>query len=292
MRQLIIIIAALFLLSTEVKAKEPPILITAQWLNDNINNPEFVLLQVNFLRLDYEKEHIKGARLLWPDWLAANSPEGNFNPPGEADATKILQQLGINKNSRVILYHTKGDVSITARMFVTLEYLGLRGRVHYLNGGLEAWKKAGYPVTNDLPVVKKGNFVASINNVLVDKDYVLTSLQSPLAVVVDARMKRFYDGDPTGNPRDGHITGAKNIPYPDLLDSSFQFKHINELISYFQPVVPDKKTEIVTYCFIGQTASVVYMAGRFLGYNMKVYDGSMQEWSRLENLPMEKTKKD
>jgi len=33
-------------------------------------------------------------------------------------------------------------------------------------------------------------------------------------------------------------------------------------------------------------------AGRILGYNMKVYDGSMQEWSRLANLPMEKTKKD
>jgi len=292
MKHFIIILIASLLLSTETRAKEPPILITAQWLNDNISNPEFVLLQVNFLRLDYENEHIKGACLLWPDWLAANSPDGNFNPPDAAEATKILQQLGINKNSRVILYHTKGDVSVTARMFVTLEYLGLRGRVHYLNGGLEAWKKAGYPVTSELPVVKKGDFVASINNVLVDKDYVLTSLQSPSAVVVDARMKRFYDGDPTGNPRDGHITGAKNIPYPDLLDSSFQFKDINDLIGYFQPVVPDKKTEVVTYCFIGQTASVVYMAGRMLGYNMKVYDGSMQEWSRLANLPMEKTKKD
>jgi thiosulfate/3-mercaptopyruvate sulfurtransferase len=292
MNRLIILVIATLLLSAETKAKDPLILVTPEWLNENSRNPELVLLQVNFLRLDYEKEHIKGARLLWPDWLAANSPDGNFNPPDVTEATKVLQQLGINKNSRVILYHTKGDVSVTARMFVTLEYLGLKGRVHYLNGGLEAWKKAGYPVTSELPVVKKGDFVASINKVLVDKEYVLTSLQSPSAVVVDARMKRFYDGDPTGNPRDGHITGAKNIPYPDLLDSSFQFKPIDQLTGYFQPVVPDKKTEIVTYCFIGQTASVVYMAGRFLGYNMKVYDGSMQEWSRLENLPMEKTKKD
>ena len=294
MKRLIIILVASLFLSTESNAKEPAVLITAEWLNDNISNPDLVLLQVNFLRYDYEKEHIKGARLLWPDWLAANSPDGNFNPPDAAEATKVLQQLGINKNSRVILYHTKGDVSVTARMFVTLEYLGLKGRVHYLNGGLEAWKRAGYAVTSELPVVKKGDFVASINKVLVDKDYVVTSLQSPpsKSVVVDARVKRFYDGDPTGNPRDGHITGAKNIPYPDLLDSSFQFKHIDQLTGYFQPVVPDKKTEIVTYCFIGQTASVVYMAGRFLGYNMKVYDGSMQEWSRLEHLPMEKTKKD
>ncbi|MEQ1796525.1 MAG: rhodanese-like domain-containing protein [Lacibacter sp.] len=292
MKRILLILTVAVCFATESKAKEIPVLITAQWLNDNISNPDLVLLQVNFLRLDYEKEHISGARLLWPDWLAANSPDGNFNPPDAAEATKILQKLGINKNSIIILYHTKGDVSVTARMFVTLEYLGLQGRVHYLNGGLEAWKKEGYPVTAELPVIKKGNYVATVNKVLVNKEYVLTSLQSTSAVVVDARMKRFYDGDPTGNPRDGHITGAKNIPYPDLLDSSFQFKNVNVLTGYFQPVVPDKKTEIVAYCFIGQTASVVYMAGRILGYNMKVYDGSMQEWSRLENLPMEKTKKE
>ncbi len=292
MKRILLVLVVAVCIATESKAKEIPILITAQWLNDNSSNPDLVLLQVNFLRLDYEKEHIEGARFLWPDWLAANSPDGNFNPPDAAEATKVLQKLGINKSSIIILYHTKGDVSVTARMFVTLEYLGLKGQVHYLNGGLDAWKKAGYPVTAELTAIKKGNYVARVNKVLVTKDYVLTSLQSPSAVVVDARMKRFYDGDPTGNPRDGHITGAKNIPYPDLLDSAFQFKSTNGLNAYFQPVVPDKKTEIVAYCFIGQTASVVYMAGRILGYNMKVYDGSMQEWSRLENLLMEKTKKE
>jgi thiosulfate/3-mercaptopyruvate sulfurtransferase len=37
---------------------------------------------------------------------------------------------------------------------------------------------------------------------------------------------------------------------------------------------------------------VDYLAGRSLGYRMKVYDGSMQEWSRDPNLPMEKIKKE
>lgn len=292
MKQLIILLVIVSFSLAKADAKEIPLLVSAEWLNENKNDPELVLLQVNFLRLDYQEEHISGAKFLWPDWLAANSPEGNFNPPDAAAATKVLQELGVNKNSHIILYHTRGDVTVTARMFVTLEYLGLKGRVHFLNGGLEAWKRAGYPVTKELPVVKKGDFVAKIEKVLVDKDYVSNSLQSPSAVVVDARLKRFYDGDATGNPRDGHITGAKNIPYPDLIDSSFMFKPVDKLNGYFQPVVPDKKTEVVAYCFIGQTASVVYMAGRILGYNMKVYDGSLQEWSRLQHLPMEKTKKD
>jgi thiosulfate/3-mercaptopyruvate sulfurtransferase len=126
----------------------------------------------------------------------------------------------------------------------------------------------------------------------VDKSYVLKALQDQSSIIVDARVKRFYDGDPTGNPRDGHITGALNIPYPDMVDSLNRFKTAEQLGMNFQKVVPAKDKEVVVYCFIGQTASMDYLAGRALGYRMKVYDGSMQEWSRDPVLPMEKTKKE
>jgi len=278
-------------LSITVSAQN--IIVSPQWLNDNMNDPDLIIIQPSFLKLDYDNEHIKGARYLWPDWLTANSPEGTYNPPDPKVATKILQDLGINKNSKVVLCHAFGDVSITARMFITLENLGLRDRVSYLNGGLVAWKKAGFPVTKELPVVKKGNFVATSSApLLVDKDYVLNSLKTKSAEVVDARMKRFYDGDPTGNPRDGHIAGALNLAYTDMIDSVNNIKPAEVLQKNFQAVLPDKNKEVVTYCFIGQTASVIYLTGRSLGYNVKVYDGSMQEWSRIPELPMEKTKKE
>jgi thiosulfate/3-mercaptopyruvate sulfurtransferase len=103
----------------------------------------------------------------------------------------------------------------------------------------------------------------------VDKEYVMKTLQST-NVVVDARMQRYYDGEATGNPRDGHITGAKNIPYTELVNASNMFKPLDSLQTYFTAVVPEKKTEVVTYCFIGQTASVVYLAGRVLGYDVKL----------------------
>ena len=269
------------------------IIVSPQWVNDNMSDPYLVIIQPSFLKLDYDNEHIKGARYLWPDWLTANSPEGTYNPPDPKAATKILQDLGINKNSKVVLCHAFGDVSITARMFITLENLGLKDRVYYLNGGLVAWKMAGFPVTKELPVVKKGNFVATPSApLLVDKDYVLNSLKTRSAEVVDARMKRFYDGDPTGNPRDGHIAGALNLAYTDMIDSVNNIKPTEVLQRNFQVVLPDKNKEVVTYCFIGQTASVIYLTGRSLGYNVKVYDGSMQEWSRIPELPMEKTKKE
>ena len=268
-----------------------PILVSPTWLNDHINDPNVVAVQVSFLRLDYDTEHIPGSRFLWPGWLAPDSPEGNMNVPDVKLATDLLRSMGISNDTHVVVCHVRGDVSVAARMLLMLEYLGLKGQVSFLNGGVDAWKKAGYNVTNTpTKVTRKGTFKAAINPVVVDKDYVLKHLDSPTTQIVDARPTRFYDGAPVGYPRDGHIKGAKNIVYQDMAEESNEFKSSEQLEGYFKPVAP-KDRELVVYCFIGQTASVVYLAGRVLGYQMKLYDGSMQEWSRIPELPMEMTEK-
>lgn len=269
---------------------QQPVLVSPQWLYEHQKDPGLVILYTGFaVRADFDREHIEGSRFLWPEWLAPNSPEHNMNAPDLPTATRVLQDLGVNNDSKVVICHRGSDVTIAARMFMTLEHFGLQGRVSFLNGGLEAWKKAGYPVTPAASVYAKGNFVATSRGLLADKEYVLQALNTGKAEVVDARMKRWYDGDPTGYPRDGHIRGAKNIPYPDMIDSTSSFKPAAVLEEQFSKVVPDKQREVLLYCFIGQTACVDYIVGRSLGYPMKVYDGSMQEWSRDEKMPMEKT---
>jgi thiosulfate/3-mercaptopyruvate sulfurtransferase len=268
-----------------------PILVTPKWVNEHKSDPNVRLLQVNFLKFDYDNEHIAGAGFLWPGWLAPDSPEGAMNRPDLKKAIEIIEGLGISNSTHVILYYVRSEVSPTARMFLTFENLGMVGNVSFMDGGLEGWKKEGFPVTKEVPVFKKGVFKAKDLGLLVDKNYVLNNLKSENTTVVDARATRFYDGEATGNPRDGHIAGAKNIPYQDLMEQSGVFKTVDQLSNYFNPVVPDKKKEIVTYCFIGQTASVVYLSARILGYPVKLYDGSMQEWSRIPELPMELTEK-
>ena len=286
---LIFLLAALF--STSVHAQENSVLVTAPWVKDHQADAKVVLVQVNFLKLDYDAEHIAGARYLWPGSLAPDSPLGAMNEPDLKSARQVVEDLGISNDSHVILYFVRNEVSPTARIFLTFENLGMKGKVSLLDGGLEAWKKAGFTTTKDLPSVKKGKFKPASLGFIVDKDYVLKNLNTNTTVIVDARMKKFYDGEPVGNPRDGHIAGAKNIPYPDLIDPNNFIKPVDQLQGYFTPVVDSKEKEVVTYCFIGQTASVVYLAGRILGYHMKLYDGSMQEWSRIKELPMELTEK-
>jgi thiosulfate/3-mercaptopyruvate sulfurtransferase len=292
MKQKILFILLLAIWISPARSQEP-VIVLPEWLHQHLKDPGRVVLYTGFvIRADFNREHIEGSRFLWPDWLAPDTPEGNMNATDLETATRVLQELGINKDSRVVICHKGSDVTIAARMFMTLEHLGLEGRVSFLNGGIEAWKRAGYPVTDQPSAFKKGNFTATNNRKIVDKTYVLKALQDQSSVVVDARVKRFYDGDPTGNPRDGHITGAMNIPYPDMIDSLNSFKTPEQLGMNFNKVLPGKEKEVVVYCFIGQTACVDYLVGRSLGYRMKVYDGSMQEWSRDPVLPMEKTKKE
>jgi thiosulfate/3-mercaptopyruvate sulfurtransferase len=157
---------------TTSKAQQP-VIVSPQWLNENLKDPDLVVLYTGFVvKADFDREHIEGSRFLWPEWLAFNTPEANMVSADVAKATKVLQDLGINKNSKVVICHRGGDVTIASRMFLSLEHYGLKGQVFFLNGGLEAWKKAGYPVTNKTSGFKKGNFIAKDNGLLVNKDYV------------------------------------------------------------------------------------------------------------------------
>jgi thiosulfate/3-mercaptopyruvate sulfurtransferase len=280
----------IFVLSGSAGVSQPKVLVDAAWLKDHLADPGLVVLQVNSIKLDYDAEHIEGARFLWPGWLAPDSPLGSMNVPDLKSAEETLSLLGVSNTSHIVVCHVRNEVSLGARMFVMLEYLGLKGKVSFLNGGLEAWKKQGNPTSQKEPVVKKTKFKATLDPVVVDKEYVKSHLKAPETVIVDARLPRFYNGEPTGYPRDGHIAGAGNIPYPNLIEQSTNmYKPADSLFRYFNPVA-GKDKELVAYCFIGQTASVVYLGGRILGYTMKLYDGSMQEWSRIKELPMESKK--
>lgn len=124
-------------------ARNQSLLISPQWLNDHLQDRDLVVLQVNHLKLDYDKEHIEGARFLWPAWLAPDSPHGSFNAPDTKTATDIFKQLGITNQSKVVICFVHNDVSVAARMFLTLEHFGLKDKVYWLDGGLEAWKNAG-----------------------------------------------------------------------------------------------------------------------------------------------------
>ncbi|HTF21856.1 MAG TPA: rhodanese-like domain-containing protein, partial [Chryseolinea sp.] len=183
----ILLSIAFAVLALSATAEDKPILITPTWLHDHLKDDDLVILHVSFLQYDFDLEHIEGAQYLWPENLAPNSPQGSYNAPDLKKATELLRSFGVNENSHIILYHVRNEVSPTARMFLTLENLGLQGKVSFLNGGFDVWKHESFPVTAARKMPKTGNVTLRQGDRLVDKNYVLKTLETTSGIVVDAR---------------------------------------------------------------------------------------------------------
>ena len=110
--------------------------------------------------------------------------------------------------------------------------------------------------------------------------------------IVDSRDRAFYDGTSEGGNaaarNRGHIPGALNVPYSSIYAADGKLKAAEELQTIFKEAGVEAGDTVITYCHIGQQATSTLLAARTLGLNVKLYDGSMDEWS-LKKLPVETT---
>jgi thiosulfate/3-mercaptopyruvate sulfurtransferase len=129
--------------------------------------------------------------------------------------------------------------------------------------------------------------------IFADGAFVKDHLNDPNVTIVDARSKVYYDGRPTGQPKTGHIRGAVSVPYSEVVDSLARFKSPEELRTLFEEAGVKKGSTVVTYCHVGQQATATLLAARLLGYDVRMYDGSFEDWSYQDgSFPVETPKKE
>jgi thiosulfate/3-mercaptopyruvate sulfurtransferase len=265
------------------------LLISPAQLRQRLTSGGVVLLHIGE-RADYNAGHLPGARFLPYESISTPPRDGvMLEIPPAATLDSLLESLGVSDGSRIVLYWSRDWYSPTTRVFLTLDYLGLGERTSILDGGFDAWRAAGGPATKDVAPVTRGSLTVHPRpDVIVDAKAVRSAIGDARVAIVDARDPRFYTGEAEGmHAREGHVPGAKNLPFNTLLDDHGAFQSRSALESLLEAAGATPGKRVIGYCHIGQQASVVYFVARLLGRDVSLYDGSWDDWSRHAELPVE-----
>jgi len=287
-------------------------IVSTQWLQDNMNTPNLVILDTRIPDI-YAKGHIPNAINvpgLGNFYLCLFAPDCGLwmELPKEKALFATIGNAGITADSLVVIVgRTAGPfasyaVADAARIAITLLYAGIKN-VAILNGGYNKWaaEERNTSTTPTAPTARTYTGVAD-KAMFVSKDCVKEKIGK--AVLVEARDADIYFGviQEPWTQRAGHIPTAKCLPSPWL----WTFKKDKQgVITYgtwkssnvlkemaFAVIGKNLSQEIIVYCGVGGYASALYYTlTQMVGYkNVKIYDGSMQEWSADPNAPVVKYK--
>jgi len=274
------------------KSGAAPLLVDVDWVSQHLTDRDLVLLHIGS---QYASEHIPGARSVSEDDLSrphdhSNASDLMLEMPSADVLLAKLSALGISDDSRIVVYvGANAPVQSATRIVFTLDYAGLGDRTSLLNGGLASWKRAGKPVSSEVPPPARGRLTPRTpKDIVVNSDFVKSLAQRPGFRLVDARAPVFYRGiEPTINGKSGHIPGAINIPFSEIADAQLTIDR-DRVSKLFEQAGIKPTDTIVGYCHVGQQATAMLFAARLLGHDVRLYDGSFQDWAVNNRGPVEK----
>jgi len=269
-------------------ATRPDMLVNTDWLAQHQSDSKVVVLHVGANRTAYDAGHIPGARFVALTELAITR-EGIPNElPPVADLKKVFEAAGVSDDSRVILYSDSSVLPAT-RAYFTLDYLGHGDQTALLDGGLEKWRAEGRMLTKDATVAAAGHFTPHAKpELVVQIDEVKEFSSKPAAsrseVLLDARPAADFNGE-----KGSHIPGAVNQFWManQISRENQSLKSDAELRALYEKLGVTPEKPVVTYCHSGMQATQSYFTLKYLGYDVRLYDGSMSEWT-AKGAPVEK----
>ena len=270
-------------------------LVSVNWLSQNLNEPNLVILDVSLesnianIKVEFPGIQIKGARYLD---LKRNFSDLESRLPNTLPNPKYFslacRNLGINNNSLIVVYDNIG-IYASPRVWWIFKSMGHKN-IAVLDGGLPSWKNKNYPTESiQNRVFPEGNFKAIFNLNLQKKAFqILENIVSKEAILVDARSNERFCGlipETRKNLKSGHIPHAINLPFLEVLRDG-KFLSPNEISTIFKKLKIDKRPKIFT-CGSGLTACILILASTLiLEDNHFLYDGSWSEWGQLEGVPI------
>lgn len=269
------------------------VLVSADWLEQNLENPQVRVIEVSVIPGVYERGHIPGSlNFVWHTDFVDTLQR---NIVSQERFQELIRAAGINEDTTVILYGDNNNWFAAWGVWIFNLY-GITD-VKLLDGGRVKWEADGRPFSTDVATYEPGDVTLSAAN-----DALRALLPEVLDIVegetsgvlVDIRGPAEFNGEifaPEGvqelSVRAGHIPGAVNVPWGQNVREDGTFKSVEELRELYAGLGIDGTAPIVTYCRIGERAALTwFVLHKLLGYEVALYDGSWTEWGNTVGVPI------
>jgi thiosulfate/3-mercaptopyruvate sulfurtransferase len=254
-------------------------LVTVQWLEQNLKDPNLLLLDASSTRV-YAAKHIPGA-------INVDLYSFGIGDVQAAEMEKRVQSWGVSPGKKIVMYDTGASMMAT-RLFFDLYYYGYPANdMFILDGGLAKWEELKGAITKDAtPAPVPGNFRIKFVEDARTKlpEFFVGTGDKAKYTVVDALDLNYHYGESQFFHKAGHVPNAILMPNTDFFNADKTFKSAEEIRRMAEYLGVKPEQTVLSHCGGGVAASVPYFALKFmLGYpNVKLYKESQLEWLRDE----------
>ncbi|MCO5084446.1 MAG: sulfurtransferase [Rhizobiaceae bacterium] len=267
-------------------------LVDTQWLKDHLGNESLVILDIRDKVKDqdpYAEGHVPGAisaRYSDSGWRAPVNGIPGMLPPKE-DIEKLIQSLGVNKDSHVVVIPAGTNASEfggATRVYWTFKVLGF-DNVSILDGGYAAWDKAGGELTKEASAPKgAGDFTASFRpELLAEVKEVQDAIASDTNLIDARSVAQFIGKEKTNTVQSlGTVPTSVNVNFDKFYHNDKPgFASKDEVAALTKAASVSDEKGIITFCNTGHLASIAWFGlSEVEGLkNVRLYDGSMAEWT-------------
>jgi thiosulfate/3-mercaptopyruvate sulfurtransferase len=281
---------SLFAITHAVLARD--FLVDAAWLEENINDPRTVVLEVRYHpHRYYTVGHIEGAVQVqrFKD-LGDNHGAPIMRFPAKATFQATLRSWGINNDSLIVIYDDS-RTALASRLYYLLALYGYdMKRVKVLDGGTNEWS-AFNELSTDAVKRKPGNVTLKDADKKLYVEWTsvyddVVSRRDPKVVLLDARPHDMYTGEVIRHSiQGGHVPGAINVVSLDGTDAQSQKWHDAERLAAMYQSIP-KDSTVYIYCHDGFRMGLAWMQLKSLGYkDVRLYNGGWSHWGNELTLP-------
>jgi thiosulfate/3-mercaptopyruvate sulfurtransferase len=270
-------------------------LISTHDLVDRLGAPDLRIIDASWwldgrdARADFEQARLPGAVFFDLEAVSDHdSPYHHMLPSPQAFADD-MGKMGLSEDDDIVIYDAQGLFS-AARVWWTLRIMGAK-RVRVLDGGLPKWRAEGRPLEQGpVSAANASTFRPDFaSDGVVDLEHVRQALGGDIQVV-DARGAPRFRGaaaEPRPGVRSGHMPGALNLPFGQLLNADGTLKRGAALEAAFSDAGVDLDRPVITSCGSGVTAAILTLGLAELGRSSRLYDGSWAEWGARTEVPVE-----